>query len=198
MISITVKQPNGVFERLEEKMVGAARKMLRDVTFGAHREWSQAASRFLRKSQPAYESALQQPKKVDEDTYEIVLQSSDAKENFLATAIEVGYDAFDIKPGLLKATCKAAYEWSVHSERSGGAKLGAPFVDVPFKVRPSITQKDPDHFRRVSKQSTGWEHPGFTPGGPRRQGVPLREVAKEYIKEKAKEKFLPLLAKIRL
>jgi len=198
MISIKVTRFDGMFGRLEEAMVGAARKALRDLAIGAHREWDQAAGRFLKKSYPAYHDALNQPRKVDEDTYEIVLQHSDEQDNFLATAIEVGYPEFDIKPGLLSPNCAAAWEWSIYSERGGGAKLGAPFLDVPFRTNKSVTQKDPDKFRRVSPQSSGWIHPGFKPGGPRRQGEPLREVAKTYIREQAKEKFLPLLAKIRI
>jgi len=196
MISITVKHPQGVFERLEEALVDAARKALRNIAVGAHREWDQAAGRFLNKSKPIYQDALQQPKKIDEDTFEIVLQHHEEQKNFLATAIEVGYDSFEILPGLLQSP--SAYVWSRYSARGGGHKLGAPFLDVPFRTKSAITQQDPNEFKRASAISSGWTHPGFKPGGPRREGIPLREEAKKYIREHAQEQFAPLLAKIKL
>lgn len=194
---IKVNGPGDLFQRMSKAVLSASRTALETIANDAHREWINAAGRNLTKTRADYTAALAM-RKVNEDTYEISLHHPDKKINWLVTALEVGVPSFNLKPGLLKSD--AAYAWSQHAKRAGEKKVGAPFLDVPFKTKPGVKiQKHPNKFRRVSDTSAGWRHPGFKPsgeGGPLTR--PLREDVKDHIKKQVPKVFGPIFAKMKL
>jgi hypothetical protein len=179
--------------KLEEKTIASYRKRLGHLANAAHGEWQDEAGRQLHKTRIQYQKALKLHK-IDEDTWELILHHPDEKTNWLVTAIEVGYNSFDIKPGLLSSP--SAQVWSQYSKRAGQAKKGAPFLDVPFRTGPALTQAKPDKFRRVSPGSRGWMHPGFKPEGGGGLSQPLHQAVKAYIKEQAQVVFAGLIGRV--
>ena len=186
MLKITITEVVDL-KKLESEMMQAFRRGLRDIVNAAHGEWQDEAGRNLHKTRDEYQAALKK-RKVDPDTYEITLHHPEEKMNWLVTALEVGYGSFDIKPALLKSD--AATQWSQFAgKKAGSKKIGAPFVDVPFRTGSARRQNKPNKWRRLTEKSSGWKHPGF-------KARSYREHVKEYIKEEAKNVFGPLLAKI--
>jgi len=181
-------------DKLETAMQKAARRGLRDLANDAFRFWKDEAGKHLKKTLRDYRQALDL-KKIDEDTYQISLHHSDARTNFLVTAIEVGVGSFDIKKGLLASD--AAKRWSQYSKRNPGGKKPTVFLDVPFRTRDVKTQSKPDKWRRLTQDSSGWQHPGFRPLGTGRDlGAPYRDKVKEHLREQFPKVIGPLLARL--
>jgi hypothetical protein len=183
--------------QLEQKLIKAARRGLRDLALAAHGQWQDEAGRKLHTTRAQYQAAVKH-KKVDADTYEVFLHHPTEKTNWLVTAIEVGYPSFNIRDALLRSPSAFSYSQYAKVKGPGAAKVGAPFVDVPFRTGPAKTQSKPSYFRRVHPGSSKskWIHPGFRPDGEGGLDTPLREAVKDYIKEEAKNVFGPFLAKI--
>lgn len=202
VIKVTTTIPLSM-EKFEEAIKKAYRKGLLAIADDAFGFWGDEAARHLQRSLKAYQSALHPPRKVDEDTYEIVLHHSEEKANWLVMAIECGYPSFDIKPKLLASP--SATHWSQYAKKHkpGGDKSGV-FLDVPFRTKttpgggPVRTQDKPNDYRRLTAASGGWMHPGFRPvgGGKRNLGTPFREKVKEHIAKQAQKALGPLISKM--
>lgn len=179
MVTVTVEVNLGAVTNLEKKISKAVHRALRDLTIGAHRAWTRAAGQHLHSTRRAYMTALSHHM-VDETTSEIVLHHPTNRINWLVTAIEVGYGGIDLKRTLLSTRSPGSRMWSQYSKNPGARKIGAPFLDVPFKKGQS---NKPYQFRRVTPASAGWQHPGFKPIGKGGLATPLREEAKKYLRE---------------
>jgi hypothetical protein len=202
MVKISVNINKKLFDRAPKAFMDAYRKGLADLANFAHSKWKEVANQNLNTTAADYTRSLQKPTKVDDDTFIIELKSGDDKKNWLVTAIEAGIGRYSIKDNLLGPNSPAAWVYPSTSVNAGKPKVGAPWLDVPFKDKGG-----PVRFVRLSKKSVGrfnWEHPGFQPeGGPsqytnRDLGTPFREVVIEALKEKAKEVFKPLLENVKL
>jgi hypothetical protein len=200
MIKVTTSAPISM-EKFEKALTGAYRKGLLALANDAFEFWKDEAARHLQRSLRDYQFALHPPRKVDEDTYEIVLHHSEKRANWLVIAIECGYPPFDIKPKLLASP--SATHWSQYAKRNPGGQKPTRFLDVPFKTKttagggPVRSQDKPNEFRRLSPTSGGWMHPGFAPlGGKRNLGTPFREKVKEHIAKQAQKVLGPLISKM--
>jgi len=196
VLNVTIT-PGIDLDTLCTTLENAFKKGLKNLANAALGEWQDEAGRQLHKTRRQYQSALKIHEVSDEEI-EIILHHPDEKVNWLVTALEVGYPAFEIKPGLLAS--HGATHWSQqHKTTPGGAKVGAPFLDVPFKTGPAKEQKNPNEWRRVTETSVAkWKHPGFRPIGEKGLKKPIREYVKEYIEKQADKVFSPIIAKITL
>lgn len=179
MVTIKVEVNVQAVTNMEEKIRKAMSRALKDITRGAHRVWMRTAGQNLHSTKRAYMSALSHHV-VDETTTEIVLHHPTNTVNWLVTAIEAGYGGIDLKKSLLSTRSVGSRFWSQYAKRHSGRKVGAPFLDVPFKRGQS---DKPYQFRRITPGSTGWQHPGFRPVGKGGKGTPYRDEAKKYIRE---------------
>lgn len=200
VIKITTTTPV-TLEDLEVALQREFRKALSNLADAAFHFWGDVAARHLRRSLHDYQDALQHPRKVDEDTYEIMLHHSNKRANWLIMAIECGYPAFDIKPKLLESP--SALRWSQYAKaHEPGSAKPKRFLDVPFRTKGGVrTQDKPNQFRRLTEKSAGWEHPGFKPLGgqapsSRDLGTPYRQKVIEYIEKQAPRVLGPLISKI--
>jgi len=184
-------------DNLADKIQQTLFRALRQLANAAMGEWQDEAGRRLHRTRRQYQSAIK-THVVSEDQIDIVLHHPDEKINWLVTAIEVGVESYSVKQALLDSA--AARQWSQHHKGSpGGKKLGAPFVDVPFRTGDAKEQSRPSYFRRVSPSSSKtWTHPGFKPAGGGGLDKPIREHVKQYIEEEAEKMFGHLLNGIQL
>jgi len=197
VIKITTTTPVSM-EDFEVALQREFRKGLLALANDAFEFWKDEAARHLRRSLRDYQLALHPPRRVDEDTYEIMLHHSDERANWLIMAIECGYPAFDIKAKLLASPSATRWSQYAKSHEPGSAKPGR-FLDVPFRTKGGVrTQDKPNQFRRLTEASSGWEHPGFKPMGAGRRdlGTPYREKVVERITKQAPKVLGPLIAKI--
>lgn len=197
VIKVTTTTPISM-EKFEKALTDAYRKGLRDLALDAYEFWKDEAARHLRRSLRDYQLALHPPRRVDEDTYEIVLHHSEKRANWLIMAIECGYPAFDIKAKLLASPSATRWSQYAKSHEPGSAKPGR-FLDVPFRTKGGVrTQDKPNQFRRLTEASSGWEHPGFKPMGAGRRdlGTPFRDKVKEHIAKQAQKVLGPLISKM--
>lgn len=195
MITVHVTLNAKGLTNLESKFMRALATGLKALAIGAHREWSQAAASKLYTTRRQYQMALAPPVPINEFTYEIVLRHPDNKINWLVTALEVGYGKIDMKRALLAPAVKGSRRWSqYHKTKPGQKKIGAPFLDVPFKAGQS---DKPMFFRRVSPRSAGWMHMGFRPIGQGGLAEPLRETAKRFLRDNTAEVLKPIFERIK-
>ncbi len=182
--------------RLSSAMENAYKDAIQNLANGAFQFWQMLPGKHhLRKTRRPYENSLKF-KKVDDFTYELYLHNADPKINFLATAIEVGVGGYSMKPGMMKSP--SAFVWSRFARKMGPGKpkIGAPFVNVPFFLGDAIEQKKPDQFRRISKKSAGFQHPGFSKAWQRTRSLPFRELVINHIKEQAPIVLGPVISRM--
>jgi hypothetical protein len=193
MMKVTVTTPLSI-EKFGTALQKAMQTGLRDLANDAFKFWNDEAGRNLRSTLRDYRDALDM-KKVDENTYEIKLQHSDAKKNFLVTAIEVGVDGYDLKKGLLASP--SAKVWSQHSKLAPGGKKPGVFLDVPIRENAK-TQNKPNRYIRLTAASAGWKHPGFRPqgAGKRDLSTPYRDKVKEHLEEQVPKVLGPLISRM--
>lgn len=194
MITIRVTVNEDRLVNLESKLMKALSTGLKALVIGAHREWKKMASVKLYTTRRQYQMALASPVPIDDFTYEIVLHHPDNQTNWLVTALEVGHGNIDMKRALLATKVKASRVWSQYSKKPGQKKIGAPFLDVPFKAGQS---DKPMFFRRVTPRSAGWMHQGFRPVGKGGLAEPLRETAKKFIRDQAGDVLRPIFERIK-
>lgn len=89
----------------------------------------------------------------------------------LPTALEMGFDGFDIKPGLM-----------ARAQKFG--KDGKPYIDVPMGASQGALGRMRQTIRRISAKSNpaSWLHPGF-------QGVKAFERLGPEIQKMVKDSF---------
>ena len=123
-------------KKLQAKLQSTLNRVGRD----AKNFWKSEAGRRLKSSRESYLAALELENGPGGIT--IGLTGGSESENFLANAVDSGYPAFDMKPGLLKEETK---------------------VIVPLNVDRRVVFNNPKVFRTITKQSpaTSWIHPGW-------------------------------------
>lgn len=103
--------------------------------------WKSEAGRRLKSSREAYQAAIEWGADMQVGVT-LGLTGGSKSENFLANAVEFGYPAFDMKPGLLKSKA---------------------LVRVPLNVDRRVVFSNPKVFRTITNKSPvdSWIHPGW-------------------------------------
>lgn len=195
MIQIKIKIRDGLANEIEQRLQKALGKGMKKLVTKAYEEWQAEAGRKLTTTRRAYQDALKLTI-TNDDKATIELAPRDPKNQWLIRALEMGWPAFDLKPGRLGKRNRPAYYWSEHAKpATGGKGPGAkkkpgqpfyqevPFVDIPF-FKKGTKEGAPEKFRRMHKGGSAWRHPGFKPKGSGGPG-PMRPHVVEFIKEQA-------------
>lgn len=190
-----------------EKFVGdlerQAEAAMEDLMMAAWNFWRDQAQE-LNTTRKIYREAVQY-KLVSPGEVNLFLQSDYERDHFLANALEIGYQKYNIWPAVLsgrgKTESKSAYHYSEYAGKSRrgqfkGAAPKTPFVDIPFRpgkvLAPGRKEASkPAFYRRMSRSNIQgkWIHPGFEPRN-------FAERVIEYVEDTAPEVFGPLLRKV--
>jgi hypothetical protein len=204
MITMKIKiniNEDDLIGKIEEK----ANAAMEDLMMAAYEEWRDEAGRVLNTTRLVYREAIQY-QLIKPGTVHLFLQAEDDTDNWLANALEVGYQKFNIWPAVLSGrgttSSKAAYHYSEQAKKGPqfkGAAPGTPFVDIPFRpgqrLQPGMSRRKvqgrPESYRRMSRKNVQgkWIHPGFQPRA-------IAEHVVEYVKETAQDVFNSKLGKI--
>lgn len=124
-------------KKLQAKLQSTLNRIGRD----AKNFWLSEAGKRLKSSREAYQASLEWGADLQSGV-SLGLSGGSKSENFIANAVEAGYPAFDMKPGLLK---------------------GKQLVRVPLNVDRRIVFSNPKVFRTITTNSPAdsWIHPGW-------------------------------------
>lgn len=143
-----------LFASVESEFKTKLPKSLSKVAMDAKRFWKSEAGRRLKSSRIAYQKTIGTRKTSWGHTVSVGINGTD-QEKWLARAVEAGQPGYDMKPGFLKS---------------------ADWRRVPLNPNHFVAMKRPKVFRTVSKDSKGWQHPGW-------DGVNIAEEVKKHIAE---------------
>lgn len=178
MIKIDMKI-NLDMDRFIKELEDLCHAAMEDLMMAAYEEWRDEAGRVLNTTRLVYREAIQH-QLIRPGTVHVFLQSADETDNWMAHALELGYQKFNIWPAVLSGRgstqSRAAYYYSERAKKKGAFKGEAPktpFVDIPLRpehrLQPGMSrrkiQSKPDAYRRMSRGNVRgkWIHPGFQP-----------------------------------